>query len=618
MPFARTRGICGAWALVWLLACLPASLAAVLLAGEPADRRPAQSDLRYTAQWADGTRLRAGTVVNWHQAGASPKLAERELFGGDFPLRWLVDNSLPVADPPESEVELVGGDCLPGRVVAVDEGADSSDSRSPPHLEVLPAVRLDGPDGPARSTIGVTLPWVRRVIWQRVTDRYQPRTVFLLDGRQLDFRSIRFGASVLRLLRQEGVREVSLGEVAELHMPPRDPWDVYFEQVAALGLSPKARLMRLETTWGLRVTGSTDRFRARSHGDPAEPANWSHLVQPAWSLEPLWLSHHGIRVRQYFQAHEVPLTRIDPAAVRQQSAFGGLMWPWRAERSAQAGPLEVAGVSYPWGLGVHGQCELEFPLPACGRAFRTRLGLDQAAGSGGCVRARVFLDATGGQPLYASPMLVGSAEPLDTGRLAWENRSPAPSRLILQVDPVVADRPAGADPLDVRDLVDWLEPMLELDPEKVEAEVFRRGPRLVPAWQNWTVTCGSQEGVRLVSHGEENERPSSGFRLLVATGRDDLRLTGKLAIRPYRDCLVVAVSHPARFAPSRIEVRVEGEPVGQYDVPLRSGSQPAPIVVSLARYHGREVAVELIHRARSERSLVEWQSISLVNRTKVP
>ena len=593
-------------------------LAALVLAGGQPERRPDQPASRYTGQWVDGTRLSSSELSNWHQTAATPKLADRELFAPDRPIRWLVDNSLPVGELPEAVVELVGGDCLPGRVIAIDEGAESADSRSPPHLDVIPSQRLDGPDGPSRPAIGVALTWVRRVIWQRAGDRYRPRTVLLVDGRQLDFRSVRFSAAGLRLLRQDGVRDVALAEVAELHMPAVDPWDAYFEQVAALGLSPKARLIRLETISGLRVTGSTDRFRARSRGDAGKPANWQHMVQPAWSLDPLWLAHATIRVRQYFQPHEVPLGRIDPSAARQESDWGGVLWPWRADRSPLGGPLEAGGVPYPWGFGVHGRTDLEFPLPACARAFQSRVGLDQSAGSGGCVRARVFLDTAAGPPLYSSPAIVGSGEALDTGRLAWENRSPPPSRLILQVDSAHGDRPAGADPLDVRDLVDWLEPVIELDPEKVEAEVFRRGPRLIPAWQNWSVLSGGEQGVRLVSHGDESSRPDRGFRLLAAAGREGLRLSGKLSVRPYRDCLLLAVSHPPGSQPSRIEVRVEGEPIGQYDVPARSGPQPPPIVVSLVRYHGRQVTVELVQQSRSDRALVEWQAISLVNRTKVP
>jgi len=593
-----------------------ASLAVLILLGAGGQPVPGQPPLRYVGQWVDGTRLTGDSVAPWHETKSSPKLADRELFHPDRPIRWLLDTSIPPPAPPEAMVEFFGGDCLPGRVIGFQEGLESPGQRLPPHLEVAPLERPDWPAGSRRSGVRVTLEWVRRIVWQRVSDRYQPRTLFLLDGRQLDFRSLRFTPSGVRLLRGDGIREVALGEIAELHMAPLDPWEAYFEQLTALGLGPEARLVRLETAWGLRAMGTTDRFRARAQGGAEKPAHWYHLTQPAWSLDPFWLAHESIRVREYFSPHEVPLSRIEPAAARQESQWGGPLWPWRADRSVRSGPLESGGVERPWGFGVHARTELEFPLPACARAFRAQGGLDRLAGSGGCVRAGVFLDSTQGKPLFASGPIVGSSQTFDTGRMAWEGRSP-PSRLILEVDPAADLRPPGADPLDIRDLFDWLEPLVELDREKLAAEVLRRGPRMVPAWQNWHVTVGDLEGVRLVSHAEAEEGRAydHGYHLFVATGNDVLRLSAKLSVRPYKDHLLLAVRGWPRGSATRIEVRVDGESIGKYEVPARAAGQAPPILVSLARWHGKQVTVELIQESRNGRSLVEWQAIALVGRT---
>jgi hypothetical protein len=50
-------------------------------------------------------------------------------------------------------------------------------------------------------------------------------------------------------------------------------------------------------------------------------------------------------------------------------------------------------------------------------------------------------------------------------------------------------RPAGADLLKIRSLVDWLEPRLELDPDAVRAEVRTLLPETIPAWQGWTAVA---------------------------------------------------------------------------------------------------------------------------------
>ena len=74
---------------------------------------------------------------------------------------------------------------------------------------------------------------------------------------------------------------------------------------------------------------------------------------------------------------------------------------------------------------------------------------------------------------------------------------------------------------------------------------------------------------------------------------------------------------PPRGRPSRLEVRVDGEPLGRFEIPARSGGHARPLAVSLARYHGRQVTVELIHESQTERSAVDWQAISLMGRTAV-
>lgn len=601
-------------------ACALVLLGLLALGARGAEWKPGQPVLRYTGQWVDATWRTADKVGPWHETGSAPRLDDRELFASEQPIRWLIDNTLPAAMPGEPMVEFFGGDCLPGRVIAYHDGAQPGARPVAPHLEVATSQRLDGPNDRSQSSVRVTLPWLKRIVWQRVGPRYQPGTVFLLDGRQLDFRSVRFSAAGLRLLRRTGIQEVAWNEVAELHLPALDPWDAYFEQLAGLGLTPKARLVQVETSWGLRATSSTDRFRARAPAGADKPANWHHLVQPAWSLDPMWLPFESIRVRQYFLAHEVPLSRIEPAAARQQSDLGGPAWPWQTDRNVQWGPLESGGVESPWGFGVHGQTVLEFPLPTMARTFRTRLGLDQVAGSGGCVRAKVVWSAggrsVGVKPLYASERIVGSKDSLDTGKLVLESGSAPASRLVLQVDSASGERPADADPLDIRTHFDWLEPIVELDPEKLEPEVLRRGPRQIPAWQSWKAVMGDAEAVRLVTHWDQSDKDDPGFRLATAIGHESLHLTGTVWVRPYKDQLVLAVSRPVG-GPSKIEVRVDGEPLGQFDVPERSSrkNNPQPIVVSLGRFHGRQVAVEIVQESKNGRSLVEWEEIALVGRT---
>jgi hypothetical protein len=461
----------------------------------------------------------------------------------------------------------------------------------------------------------VTLAWTRRIVWQRIADRYQPRTAFLKDGSQLDFRLVRFEPGAVRLLRGDGVREVPLEQLAELHLAAIDPWDAYFGQLAGLGLGPQTRIARIETASGLRATGTTDRFQAATQGPVDKPESWRHLVQPAWSLDPLWVSHASVRVREYFLPHEVPLSRIEPAAHRQRSDLG-VFWPWKADRNANGHVLNSAGTKRAWGLGVHATCELEFSLPAAARSFRTRLGLDQSVREGGCVQASVSWKPEGkgvnGQAvepkqLYQSPVIVGCSREFDSGVLPLEMSSPG--RLVLQVDSAHETRPPGADPLDIRDTFDWLEPLVELDPQQLRVETARRGPQQIPAWEGWQVAADG--GVPLISRWDESDPAQRAYRLYVALGQATVRLSAPLQVRPGKDRLLLAIARPNGSTPSALEIRVDGQAAARFDVPQRPYQTVRPLVVSLAPYRGRTVNVEILVRSDDDRSLIEWRAITL-------
>lgn len=581
-------------------------------------REPTSPRLRYLGKWTDGSVLSGDAVAPWNDTKSAPQLAGRPLVDKDRLIRWLQDETLLMEAPPGSWIEFAGGDVMPGRVVGAGTGAESPALRLPAYLEISPYAPIDWPDGPSRPRIRVHQASVRRIVWQSATRAYQPRTLFYRDGRQMDFRAVRFTTSGIQLLREDGIQEVSLEEAGELHMPPVDSWEAWLDQVATISPDGAARLVQIETTSGMRVTSSTDRFQAKSRGSQDDSKNWYHLVQPAWSLDAFWVQHRVIRWRRYFAPHEVPLSWVEPSAVRQEADLGG-PWPWHPDRNVEGGPLVSGGQPFAWGFGVHAAQELEFPLPPLARSFRSRLGLDQIAGEGGCVRARVYLGSSSSKPAYEKPMLIGSAETFDTGRLALDSPGQTPTRLVLHVNRIRQGRPPGADPFGIRASFDWLEPMVELDAEKVAAEAFRRAPRRIPAWQGWKVLCEGREGARLVNHWDEASSRIPVYRLLATSPRNSLSLTSKLRVGPNKDQLLMAIHRPPQATPSKIEVRVDGNPIQRngkplepVDVPVRHAeTPPPPLMISLEEFSGREVTVELVQQSPEEKGLVQWDAISL-------
>jgi len=203
---------------------------------------------------------------------------------------------------------------------------------------------------------------------------------------------------------------------------------------------------------------------------------WWHMAQPAWSLDPVWMRFDSIRTRWSFAAHEVPLSIIAPTKTIQQSALG-YSWKWRADRNARGGTLCSAGKQYGWGFGVHATNQLHFDLPAYATGFRSWVGLDDIAGRGGCVRARIHLNSVETtRPLFQTEPIVGSHKVLDTGLLRLEQTTAGPRKLILVIDSQSDTGPPAADPLDIRDHADWLEPILELDPEAWHRAIQKHVP----------------------------------------------------------------------------------------------------------------------------------------------
>jgi hypothetical protein len=357
-------------------------------------------------------------------------------------------------------------------------------------------------------------------------------------------------------------------------------------------------------------------------------------------MDPLWVPYGQIRLRRYFWPQRVPLSCFEPAASRRQSIFGGA-WQWLPDRNVQGSPLLAAGRQFGWGFGVQATSELEFTLPACARTFQTQLGLDQAAGERGCVRAAVLLDSGQQKPLYRSPLLLGTGDVLDTGPLPLERPAGAAARLVLRAELPGDDRPAQADPWDIRAIFDWLEPCLELDPAALQAEAGRRATRLIPAWQDWTVTPRSAPGLRLVNYWNE-EGPGrsggpdrSGYRLGVVAVGEPVRVSRTVRVSPQKDRLVLCVHRPRSATPSRIEIRVDGQRVSElavpefHDAPLPRGPKPPKrnprtprdaaagqtpnlVQVSLADYHDRQITIELVQQGQDARAIVDWQRLDVV------
>jgi hypothetical protein len=579
----------------------------------------AAADGNFTAVWVDGTRTEGDEVVDWNSPEAKPKLADRLLFESKSPLRWLRDNRVEPSAVPEAYVEFLGGDRLPGKIVAWDRGSDVPYEPSLPHLLVETLTPVELPGVAPRGHVRVRTDWVRRIVWQRRgSSRFQPGTVFQRDGRQVSFRSLRWGDGQVRLLLDDGTSQLTFDQIAELHLPLADPssgpWEAHYEQLASLCPSGTGRLMTVDVEGGLKLTTSLARFEARAVGDPGDPKNWVHMMQPAWSPDALFIPHRQIRQRTFFNPAEVPLTWIEPSRNVQQ---GALATSWRGGQSGASTygtPLASAGQDFGWGFGVHAHNELEFPLPPLARSFRTRVGLDEVAGAGGCALGRIYLEPTTGEPLFESPLLIGAQKNFDSGRLELISTSPkSVARLLLVADAAEDDRPEGADPLDIRDAVDWLEPMLELDEALLQAEIHKRASEAMPGVQGWSIAGKYGTDWKLVNQLFSSESAAPAFHLVLLPQGKPLQLSKRFRPTAEADSLAVLCNRAdQRSTPSRMEVFVNDKRVTEFPVPeSREGRQP--VFVSLREYRQRDIEVVIKLIPTDDRSAADWHGAGLVD-----
>ncbi|NQU21000.1 MAG: trypsin-like peptidase domain-containing protein [Candidatus Nealsonbacteria bacterium] len=602
----------------------------------------------------NGKRIDGKQLTGWGEPAGTVQLDGQPLLHPSAPLRWLYDHTLPVAKTPKAYIEFVGGDRLPCTIVGARRSIEvTSAVGMPDHLVVEPRLTIRDAANRPLQQLHVSQRMIRRIVWQDLgtvsslatggTDRYRPATVFYRDGSQRSFRRHRFLAGAVRLLTDDGTQSVPLEKIAELHLPRIDPWEAYYDEVAALSPELKDRLLRLETTTGLIATASTARLRVASYSNAAEASQWHHLIHPAWSLEAFAVQHARIRVRHYFAAHEVPLLRVAPLeAVNRSAIHAG--WHWQRDRSVFGRPLQEGPHGHGWGFGVHGHSELKFPLPPSARQFRTRAKLDGTSGTGGCVRAIVrtgtirpgddLARPRNVREVYRSDVLIGSKAVLDTG-----NRPLAPpgagetGLLMLAVDPLDRGHPKEADPLDIRDNLNWLEPTVLLDRGVLAGEVSRRWSSLIVPLSGWTLTP-AEPPPRPVGFWDVRPGKPEAYRFAVASGKASLVLSRRLTLTAHPRWLIVAVSRPQEQMPgSTVEVLIDGKKVAGGEVPLRlaGAEEPSPLVVPLPLAgvlplvgaavelpaQRSTVELQIVQRAvdnNAQNAAVDWRAISIVDR----
>lgn len=565
----------------------------------------ASSHPRYLAVWHDGTQTRASEVQDWGRTDCRPNVDGHLLFDVKNPLRTLEDTTLPRAVLSRDYLEFHGGDRLAGRVVKFVEEGDVPGV--PAHFVIEPSLDLGLPKVFSRSEVRVRADWVQRIVRRPSAGTGVPlKSITVVNGAPESYRSFRWRPDGISVLTESGPKQILFTDLAAFDTGPWQPWDGWQRQLAALSPTLASPILRMDLADGTRLTTSPERMKARSLGGD-EPEKWFHLVQPAWSLDLLAVQHRKIRRRTLFAPHEASLSAIEPSASRHQAIFSQAWGLARKDANVRGEALRAAGREFGWGFGVHAAHELEFELPRSARLFRAKLALDPSAG--GCVRARV---QQGERSLFESPPILASGQMVECGPLSL---TASRARLTLVADAVVAGRPTGAEPFDIGDLFNWLEPIIEFDPTDLRREVEPQFVFAQPMLAGWNADPVSAGNWRLVNRFDESDVTTPCFRLL-ATLDGPLTLTRDVAVGRERGEMILTLGRPGETSEkANIEISLDGRRVHREALPSAASAEPLRIAIPLANARGDSVEISVRLDPAGKPAVVDWRGLTAVQAT---
>ena len=585
----------------------------------------AADEKRFVACLEDGRIVEDDVLRNWYSGNAMPQLGGQSLIEGGNPMRWMVDRSLGPAEMPSAYIEFFSGDRLPGHTDSYTPAGLAYQTDLPEHFTLSPNFPFrKSSDARYRSDIRVRRDMVRKIVWQQIPaliDRYVPATVFLTNGREISFRAIRFTEGSIQLL--SGRERVSIGfhEIAELHLPNESPWETHLLELAILFPGGKTeredhqRLVQWETSDGLVATTSVDRIDADSRGDNNNSDRWNHGIQPAWSLDMIWVECRSTWMRRSWRFDEVPLFRLPYHETREGAMFSRNGFAARINRGVLAGTAKSGEHVSGWNFGVMAPSRLSIDLPPLARGFRGAVGIDQAAHDRGCIRGKVFLSWES-SPKFESNPIVGSKEVTQIPELRWDD-VPQSGQLILEADMVRGGHPDDADPFDIRDMTNWIEPRIMLDKQQLQEAILQLTPKTILAWQGWkleTEIAKLQFATTLRQVQYPFETPS--WRTTVVAKEEPLRLSTTQEIAQDQTWLEVALAKFQGNDQPTIEVVIDGTPVlsrsmqnvNSYD----HVNTPAPYLVNLEPFAGHEVKIEISQSQGPTNIPVDWRAIAFL------
>jgi hypothetical protein len=475
-------------------------LVLILIEGIPceADGIPTE---QFAVQWRDGTTTNASSLFDWK--------FEEKLFGRGLPTnideatimgRRLFDpsnfahslrNTRVKSNLIGSYIEFANGDILPGTIVSSQNDPNNSERAAdrfhkldrPSYISVVVSNPLAMVS--RNNTLRIRTDSIRRIVFTQPSSQpYVPGLVVYRDDQKEIAKQMKWTPDGLRLLLDRTVKFVTWDQLAEFHVPHPAVFDTILRDSMVPPKSDLDILGRLSTRAGATLTYHCDRVFSTK-------VRWTyyHLVQPAWADTGILVPIDDIYSVDYRRANEVPLSLLPGRALAERSLLG-VTRPWRRNNDVQGQPLSIGGRTVAMGIGTHSYSEIQFDLPPRSLTFSCEVGIDDVVGRGGCVRCKLFADDIDGQPIWTSDIIRGNDDPVPV----QVNDLQGASHLILVTEFGHDQRPSGADPLDIRDVVSWQNTTITVELPERKLEEFEL-PEIIPELRGWSVSASMKERI---------------------------------------------------------------------------------------------------------------------------
>ena len=573
---------------------------------------------RFVANLADGERIGTSRFATWPVPGAPSRWGDQDLLASENPVRLVRDRQANV-ELRTPFLVLANGDVLTGSATELDD--------EPGREDAVPRVKvqLEGILPVSGTGVSVRTDRILRIVGSAEASLRQqppPGTVELADGRRLAARSIKWREYGLAMLTAEGIVEANYAEIVDAVFPGIDRTAAVLDDNLWAGDTSRGTIARFQLAGGAIITASRisrEQERSRRRNRSGVELATYYYAQPAWADQPLALPEVEIAWCGYRSANQAPLSLL-PGELVASRRYVGTGGTWQRGAS---GELPACGeIESDVAIRTRAHSEIAFDLPAGAKTLTTTVGLDRAVGSGGCVRCRIVADKPGGRVLWDSGVLLGSDGPRPTGTLHVTGLS----RLVLITDAAHAERPPGADPLDIRDEVSWLAPLVE-----IELDHTQRLPVVLAGLEHWQMAGDGLAAAQITS--EWNARRQSWDPVLTLPKNKPLVLTRKVRVTRAGDVLELFTACPDELDEQELALTVNGQPLAYTTNAnrtelrkwlhsygrqrLRDEDEAAAMSDRLAywwdlqSWRGKEVTLQLSIVGRRERNEVAWRGLAV-------